>query len=175
MNREEIFYLLPYIFALAISLGVFLYSWRHRHVRGADIYTWFVGGQTVTVLGFIFELISPGLQIKVLWDKFQWLTDSFLVFIPFLLFAVQFSEHKLRFPRLTWGIWLAFPILFTLLLFTDNIHHLIYPNPHLSTDYPFPDLQYDFTFVIYIYALIYVYSINLYGIKIGRASCRERV
>ncbi|MEP6894260.1 MAG: PAS domain S-box protein [Chloroflexota bacterium] len=164
MNREEFFYLLPYIFALAISLGVFLYSWRHRHIRGADIYTWFVGGQTVTVLAFIFELISPSLQIKVLWDKFQWLTDSFLVFIPFLLFAVQFSEHKLRFPRLTWGIWLSFPILFTLLLFTDNMHHLIYPNPHLSADYPFPDLQYDFTFVIYIYALIYVYSINLYGI-----------
>ena len=166
MNREEFFYLLPYLFSLALSLGIFIYTWQHRHVRGARIYSWFVGGQTLTILGFIFELISPNLQTKILWDKFQWLTDSFLVFIPFLIFSIQFTEFKLRYPRFSWGLWLSIPIVFTAILLTDSLHHLIYLNPHLSTDYPFADLQYSFTFVVYIYALAYVYSVNLYGISL---------
>ncbi|HEU0292516.1 MAG TPA: histidine kinase N-terminal 7TM domain-containing protein [Anaerolineales bacterium] len=166
MNREEIIYLLPYLFSQLISLGVFTYTWQHRWVRGATTYSWFVAGQTLGIFGFILELISPNVESKLLWDKFQWLADSFLVFIPFLIFSVQFSEYKLRSPRLTWSFWIALPTLFTVLLFTDSLHHLIYPNPHLNADYPFPELKYDFTWVIYIYALIYVYAVNLYGISL---------
>ena len=164
MNREEFFYLLPYVFSLALSLGVFIYTWQHRYVRGARLYSWFVGGQTLTILAFIFELVSPNLQTKLLWDKFQWLTDSFLVILPFLLFSVQFSEYKLRYPRAMWGCVLIFLLIFTALLLTDNLHHLIYPDPHLSADYPFPELQYKFTIIVYGYALVYLYIANLYGI-----------
>ena len=164
MNREEFFYLLPYLLSLAVSLTVFIYTRRHRHVRGARIYSWFVAGQTLTILGFILELISSNLQTKILWDKFQWLTVSFLVFIPFLLFAVQFTEHKILNPRLTWGYWIGMPVLFTLFLMTDNLHHFVYPNPHLSTDYPFPELQYDFTSLVYLFTVLYVYGTNFYGI-----------
>ncbi len=166
MNREESFYLIPYLLSLALSLGVFAYTWQHRFVRGARVYAWFVGGQALTILGFILELISPDLGTKLLWDRFQWLTDTFLVIIPFLIFCVQFSEYKLHYPRLTWGYWLGLPILFTLVLLTDNFHHLLYPNPHLSADYPFPELQYDFTIVVYGYTLFYVYGANFYGISL---------
>lgn len=147
-----------------ISLGVFIYTSRYRNVRGARTYSWFVAGQTLTIFGFILELISPNLQTKILWDKFQWLTDSFLVFIPFLVFSIQFSEYKLRHPRLTWAYWVGIPVLFSSLLLTDKIHHLLYPNPHLSLDFPFPELQYDFTFVVYLYAFLYIYSANFYGL-----------
>ena len=163
MNREEVFYLVPYLLSLSLSLGIFLYTWRHRGVRGAKVYSWFVAGQTLTILGFILELVSPNLQIKILWDKFQWLTISFLAIVPFLRFSIQFSEYKPRFPRLTWGFWLALPILFTAFLLTDNLHHLIYRNPHLSAHYPFPELHYDFTSITYLYAILYIYGVNLYG------------
>jgi PAS domain S-box-containing protein len=166
VDREEIFYLVPYVLALAVSLGVFVYTWLHRHVRGAGIYTWFVGGQCLTVFAFILELVGRNLEVKLLWDKIQWLTDTYLVFIPFLLFSLQFSEFRLSRPRLTWGIWLGIPILFTLLLFTDSLHHLVYPNPHLSAASPFPELLYDYTFVVYGYSLIFIYGINIYGISL---------
>jgi hypothetical protein len=91
MNREEFFYILPYLFSSGLSLAIFIYTWRHRQARGARIYLWFVAGQTLTILGFILELISPNLQTKILWDKFQWLTVTYLVVLPFLLFAVEFS------------------------------------------------------------------------------------
>ena len=110
MNREEFFYLLPYLLSLTLTLGISIYTWRHRQVRGARVYSWFVAGQTLTILGFILELVSPNLQTKIMWDKFQWLTDSFLVTIPFLIFSVQFTEHKLRYPRLAWGFFLSIPV-----------------------------------------------------------------
>ena len=166
MNREEVLYLAPYLLSLLLSLGIFLYTWRHRHVRGARTYAWFAMGQTLTILGFILELISPTLQIKVFWDKFQWLTLSYLIILPLLRFTIQFSEHKLRQPAFFWGFVLIFLAIFTALLLTDNVHHLFYPNPDLSNDAPFPELQYDFTYVIYIYLLVYLYGVNIYGISL---------
>jgi len=164
MNREQFLYLAPYLFSLLLSLGIFLYTWRHRYVRGARTYTWFTAGQTLTILGFILELLSPALGWKLFWDKFQWLTLSFLVILPFLIFSVQFSEYKVHFPLLAWGIVLAFLFGFTALLLTDNTHHLIYPDPSLSTDTPFPELTYDLTYIVYLYAVVYAYGPCLYGI-----------
>ena len=132
MNREEFLYLAPYLISLLLSLGIFLYAWQRRHVRGARAYAIFVLGQTASILGFIFELISPDLEIKLLWDKFQWLTETSIIIQAFLLFAIQFSEHKIRHPRTFWTFLLGPPLIFLIFLSTDSLHHLIYPNPHLS-------------------------------------------
>ncbi len=164
MNYEEFLYLLPYLFSLALTLGIFIYSWQHRHRRGARTYSWFVFGQTLTILGFILELISPTLEIKIFWDKFQWLTDTYLVILPFLIFSLEFSEYKLRYPSFVRAGLVLFIGVFTILLLSDDIHHLFYPNPHLSTDSPFPELKYDFTVVVYLYSIIYLYGANVVGI-----------
>ncbi len=166
MNREEVLYLAPYLFSLLLSLGIFAYTWRHRHVRGANTYAWFVGGQVLTIIGFIFELISPALASKIFWDKVQWLTLSYLIILPLLMFTIQYGEHTFRQPAFFWGPILAFLAVFTAFLLTDNVHHLFYPNPHLSSHSPFPELQYDYTYVIYIYVLVYLYGVNLYGISL---------
>jgi PAS domain S-box-containing protein len=146
--------------------GIFLYALRHRYIRGAQTYTWLVAGQMLATLGFILELVNTSLKNKLFWDTFQWLTTAFLVILPFLLFAIQFSEYKLRAPSFTWGLILTFLGIFTTLLLTDDIHHLFYSNPRLATGYPFPELRYDFTFLIYVYLLFYVYGASLVGINI---------
>ncbi len=46
---------------------------------------------------------------------------------------------------------------------TDNLHHLLYPNPHLVSGSPFSELLYDFTWVIYLYA-VYGYAITFWGV-----------
>jgi PAS domain S-box-containing protein len=164
MNRAEILYLAPYLISLIVLLGVFLYSWQHRYMRGAPAFTWLVIGQTLTVFGLIFGLISPNLETKVFWNTFQWLSHSFLVILPFLIFATGFSDHKFRYPALTWGIVLGFLFMFAAIVLTDSVHHLFYTNPRLSTDSPFAELQYDFSFVLFIYVLFYVYGAQFYGI-----------
>ena len=144
-------------------LGVFLYAWSHHQAKGAEVYSWVIGGQFLTSIGFIFELISPNLDTKLMWDKFQWLTDAFLVILPFLIFSVKFTETKFRYPKLFWGYWISIPSLFTMLLMTDGIHHLVYPNPQLNTYYPFPELHYEYTSVVYAFALLYIYGGTFYG------------
>jgi len=166
MSREEFLYLLPYFFPLLLMLGIFVYTWRHRYIRGARVYSWFVAGQAITVIGFLLELISPDIQTKILWDKFQWVTDSVLVVLPFLIFSIQFSEKKLKRPFITWGFWGGLLVLFFGVLLTDNIHHLIYSDPTLTASKPFSDLRYDFTIVVYVYTLVYIYGSTLYGVSI---------
>jgi PAS domain S-box-containing protein len=164
MDRDELYYLAPYLFSLLLSMGLFLYAWQHSYIVGARPFTWLIGGQILTTLGFIFELISTNLETKIFWDTFQWLTTALLVTLPFLVFAVQFSEHKVYAPPLTWGTVTAFLCLFTAFVLTDGIHHRFYSNPRLTTDAPFRELTYDFSWPIYLYLLLYAYGANLSGI-----------
>src|ERR1700690_3794734 len=137
MNRDEIIYLVPYLISLALSLGVLLYSWQHRQVRGASAYTWFVGGQTLSIFGFIMKLISPDLQSKILWDKFLWFVQGTLIIVAFLAFANQVTKYKIKHPGKVWVLVFVIPTIFNLLVITDNLHHLIYPNPQLILEPPF--------------------------------------
>ena len=162
MTRDELFYLAPYLISFLIILGVFIYTLRHMQVRGAAVYLWFVGGQTLTDFGFIFELVTPSLEIKILWDMFQWITDT-VVIVAFFLFATEFTEKKFKHPRLVWGLLLILPAMLIGMLLTDSIHHQLYPNPHLRASYPFQVLEYDFTTFVYIYALAFVYFVPIYG------------
>src|SRR5688500_15762390 len=165
MMIDRFFYLVPYFLSLGISLGILIYSWQHRKVNGARFYTWYMAGQFLSVGAFILEILSPQLEIKLLWDKFQWFTDGMFIILSFLLFTIQFTEHKLSRPKLFWFIAVATPVLFNLLVVTDSLHHLIYPNPHLSNASPYAELRYDFTTIVYMF-VVYIYLIPLYGMSL---------
>ncbi len=165
MNTDRFFYLLPYFLSLGLSLGILIYSWRHRKVGGAAAYTWFMAGQFLSVTGFVLEILSPQLEAKIIWDKFQWFIQGMLIIPAFLLFTIQFTEHRVYRSRLFWLVTLTIPILFNLLVVTDASHHLIYPNPHIESTYPYAELRYDFSRTVYIFAL-YIYLVSLYGISL---------
>lgn len=165
MNSDRFFYLLPYFLSLGISLGILIYAWQHRHVNGARFYTLYMASQFLSVSGFILELLSPELEIKLLWDKFQWLTDGMLIILFFLLFTIQFTEHKLYRSRIFWFTVITIPVLFNLLVATDGLHHLIYPDAHLNNAHPYAELRYSFSPIVYIFAL-YIYLAPLYGMNL---------
>lgn len=162
MNSEQLLYLAPYLISLGVSLGIFLYSWQHRNVKGARAYLWYVAGQLLSTMGFIFETISPNLSVKIFWDKFQWLTEGFIIIFAFLVFVFQFTEAKQRNPKLFWAIMLIIPLAFNLIVATDGAHHLIYENAHLEMSRPYSQLTYNFTPAVYLFSL-YIYGAPLYG------------
>jgi putative nucleotidyltransferase with HDIG domain/PAS domain S-box-containing protein len=162
MNRIQVLYLLPYLASLGLSVGVLIYASKRRRAKGVAAYTWYVGGQTLWILGFIFEMVSPGIPGKIFWDGFQWLAAS-IVIIAFPVFAVQYTEHKLRDPRGVFRLSFIVPALFTMLLLTDGWHHLVYQNPTLSQAAPFQELLYSYTPAVICYA-IYIYLTNSWGV-----------
>jgi PAS domain S-box-containing protein/putative nucleotidyltransferase with HDIG domain len=162
MNREEITYLVPYVLSLLFSTGILIYTWRHQNVRGGLTFSWAIAAQAFSIFGFIFEMISRELEIKIVWDKFEWFMQAAFI-ISYFSFVLQFTEHRLQNPRLTWGIIFTVPVIFLTLVLTDGAHQLIYSAPQLIYSYPFLELKYDFTFVIYLYS-IYIYSATLFGI-----------
>ena len=163
MTRAELLYTIPYLMSLILSAGIFIYAWQHRRVRGAAAFAWYVGGQTLYIAGFILEMINPTIGAKIFWDKFQWLAETMVVIIAFMLFAVDFTEYRFHYPKLAWSAILVLPLAFTILLALDPLLHLIYINPRLDPPRPFPELFYDFGPVVYIYAL-YIYAIPFCGI-----------
>jgi putative nucleotidyltransferase with HDIG domain/PAS domain S-box-containing protein len=164
MNRTEILYLLPYLGSLLLSAGVLFYAWQHRDAQGVHAYTWYALGQTLWIFGFIFELIGTDLSNKIFWDGFQWLA-GLIILVAFPVFAVQYSEHKLNRPRRLFWMSLIVPLVFALLLMTDNLHHWIYPNLSLSATTPFPELVYAYTPVVYAYGF-YSYLIIIWGLSL---------
>src|SRR4051794_4036344 len=125
MDLTEILYLLPYLASLGLSAAILVYAWRHRHIAGGNAYTWFVAGQTLTILGFILEQTTSNVAGKVVWDKVQWFTSEIYI-VAFPIFAIQFTEFKLGKPKLFLALLFAFPLVFGLLVLTDPLHHLLY-------------------------------------------------
>ena len=166
MEREQLLYLAPYAGALLLLAGIFLYAVRQPYRRGARPFAWLVGGQILTTFAFVFELFSPSLETKIFWDTVQWLTISYLVILPFLVFAVRFSEYRLNSPSLFWGLTLTFLGIFATFILTDHIHHRFYVHPQLTARQPFAELQYDTTLATYIYLLLYYYGATILGISL---------
>ena len=164
MNRAEILYLVPYLGSLILSAGVLVYAWWYRSARGVKAYTWYALGQTLWIFGFILELVCTDLSNKIFWDGFQWLA-GLVILIAFPVFAVQYSDLKLKHPKRMFWLSLIVPTAFALLLMTDSLHHWIYSNPSLNASGPFPELIYNYTPVVYAYG-IYSYLILLWGLSL---------
>ena len=164
MSRTEFLYLLPYIGSLTLSLGVFFFAWQRRETKGAQTYLWYVAGQALWIFGFIIELLMNETSGKILWDKFQWIA-GFPVLLAMPVFAVQYTEYKLKNPKRLFLLSTIVPLLFLFGLVTDPWYHLVYSNIHKIPGTPFSELHYDFTSLVYGYA-IYGYAINFWGFAI---------
>ena len=161
MTRVEILYLLPYLFSLFLSLGITIYVWEHRTVQGASAYAIVTSAQTLIVLGFILELLSPDLSSKILWDKIQWVFFA-LASISIPYFAFQYTNYKLPHPKLLLGLAGIIPALLVFGILTDPLTHLVYSNPALNETFIFGELQYHFTWFVDLFA-IYSYITSLFS------------
>lgn len=151
MDTDRLLFLIPYLMSAFLSLGILLYTWRKRYIRSARELSFFLLGQTFWLFGNILEMIATDVPIKIFWDKFQWIGGVIsLVSLPY--FAAQFANDSLRYKLRLSAMLAIIPVLFTLLLFTDQLHHLLYPDPVILTRPFFPELNYTFTWLVYTFS-----------------------
>jgi PAS domain S-box-containing protein len=162
MTRAESLNFLANFIPLGLSLGVTFYAYTKRHVQGTGAYVWYAVGQTLWILGFIMGMIIPNLGGKIFWEGFQF-TAGQLIVIAFPIFAIEYADYKIHRPRLMFWMSLIVPVVFTILVATNSLHHLIFLNPRLQSAHIFQKLDYDNTPVVYAYA-IYSYLILSAGI-----------
>lgn len=160
MNSTEIVYLLPYVASLGISLGVLWYVWTRRGAQGSIAFLWYVFGESLYILGYIFELSSPDLSKKIFWENFQWLALAIPI-VAFPVFVVQYTEYKINYPRRILALSTIIPIVFSILALTDTWHHLIYQSPHAVSNALFSELIYDYSPVVLLYA-VYGYGLAFF-------------
>jgi PAS domain S-box-containing protein/putative nucleotidyltransferase with HDIG domain len=152
MILEKFLYLLPYLLSLGFSLGILLYTWRHRYVRGATIYMGYMMAQTLWSFGFIMELTGNSLTWKISWDALQWVAAVWII-LTIAPFVIRYTGFHFKHPALIWGLLCIVPALFILLLVLDAKFHLIYQDPHLVVGPVFSELEYRFGIVVQSFAI----------------------
>ena len=154
MAIQDFVHLLPYVLSAATSIAIAGYAWG-RTVPGSRQFAVLAIAQAVATVGFIFEITSDELEVKLFWTNIQ--TIAFFVWpMAYFAFALKFTGRDLAGGRRTW-ILLATPFLiFLLLLFTDSSHGLIRPDVYIEHGEPFSALIINYTVPIYI-AGIYSY------------------
>jgi|GEM_PF-2142237 len=166
MTGQPLSYLVPFLVSLTIAVSMGLYTWRHRAVSGATPWTVVALSEALWILGYIFELLSPGLDGKIFWDNVQFL-GMFVVPTALLAFALDYTGRKLPRSKQTWVVLTIAPILLMCLVFTDDWHHLIRPDARLVTlrGEPFAALTYSFTTTFWLLSL-YSYALIFAGLAI---------
>lgn len=162
MTSSTLPYLIPYFVSLIISIGIAVYVWNHRHVSGGIYFAGFVIGQSIWVVGYVFELACRDLDAKLFWDNFQWIPSTFIPLSSFL-FVLHYVQNPLRHSRPFIYLMLFMQITFLVMIYTNPLHHFISSDARLIKNPPFDTLDYDFH-IGFIFWVLVAYSLMAMGI-----------
>jgi PAS domain S-box-containing protein/putative nucleotidyltransferase with HDIG domain len=166
MTRAEFVYLLPYLGALILSIALLVIIRNKHEASGSTAFFYYILGQNLYLLGFIFELITPTLKQKMFWESTQWIASCIPV-IAFPVFASEYAGFRLKYRRSLFAASFVTPVIFSMLVATDAVHHLIYHNSRLELSNPFHVLAYDYSpimigFSVYVYLVVAISCVMLF-------------
>ena len=177
MKWPALFYLLPYFISLATSAAVGIYCWMRRsEVPAAAAYGFVAFSQALWTLGFIFELVVPRFDQKLVWDDFQYIGAAGFV-VSFLAFTLVYTRRESK--RIGWICLLASVPLVLMVgsVFMEPPAHVrvvdIGPLQSLLYDFrPVTDLMSVYGYAVYLVCLgmlisSYMRSHPLYRKQIG--------
>ncbi len=137
-------YLAPHALSLLVELGILVYALGRLGVRGAGGFTLAVAGQAWWTFGYVFELSSPTLEGKILWDNLQFV-GTVAWGLGFFWFALSYTQKALPRVGLLWTLHALIYGSYLGLVFSDSHHHLIRPDARLESAASITSLVYSFT------------------------------
>lgn len=136
MSSIQLLYLSPVLLSVLLSIGLAVPVWRRRTSPGGLIFLLLMAAVGIWSLGYVIELLMPGLEAKVFWANVQY---TGIVFTPVLwfLFCMVYSGTYFREMFRGWMVlWAGFPLLTLVLTWTDSLHHLMRSAVFLDTAGP---------------------------------------
>jgi hypothetical protein len=133
-------YTLPLAVGAWISLALALYAWRRRTVPGADTFIVLALAVGGWCLGYSLEILSADLAAKIFWARVQYFGIAALP-VAWLTFALQYSRRDSWLSRRNLLLLSIIPLITILLVWTNDIHGLIWSQVVLNTSGPFPAME----------------------------------
>ncbi len=165
--EEELllFYIYPLVINAILGLFLALFIARYHLAPGARALLFLIFGASLWSNGYALELISPDLGMKLFWAKFQYFG---IVTVPlaWFVFAVQHLGPSAWTQRLLkYKAFLAvLPILTLCLVWTNEIHHLVWRETRLVGPDRMLEIEHGPWFWVYLvfgYCLLLLGSIQL--------------
>ncbi len=124
-------YVLPLVVATAVSAALALYVWRHRPAPGAEPFVLLMLAVAEWSLGYALELGCAGLWAKVLWAKVEYLGIAILP-VAWLVFALHYAGRERWLTPRNLALVAIEPLAVLLLVWTNDIHGLIWSSVRLD-------------------------------------------
>ena len=118
------------LLALAITIALSHYAWRHRQIRGGQAFFWLMLAVSEWVLTYALELASVTLAGKLLWAKLQYLGIAITPVAWFAL-ARSYAQPNSSLRRRTLALLLLMPSITIALAASNDWHGLIWRSARL--------------------------------------------
>src|SRR3989440_7420259 len=118
-------YIFPVVIAGVISAGLALYAWRRRLMAGVAAFSILMLAVAVWTLGYALELAGGDIPTKIFWLGIEYL-GIVIVPVAWLALALQYTGRtKWLTPRILVLLSIE-PLITLVLVWTNDIHHLIH-------------------------------------------------
>src|SRR5262245_50353672 len=168
MRWQDTPYVVPLLIAAATSTVLAIHAWRRRPAPGALSFVVMMLAVTEWTLGYALELQSSELPAIVFWAKVEYLGIT-VGPVAALVLAIEYTGREAWLTRKR-RIWLAaVPAITVVLVWTNELHGLIWRSVRLSVDDGFAmlDASYGLWFLVHA---AYSYLAMLIGIILVFAS-----
>ncbi|MBM4404768.1 MAG: response regulator [Chloroflexi bacterium] len=162
MDWHAFRYTIPFYIGVALLLILGATAWRYRPAPTATLTALLVWGIGTWSIPYALGLGSTDLDLKTWLSKTEYLSITFVSLIWFAL-AVAYSGHDEWITRKRIALFSIVPLITLVLVFTNELHHLIWEHISLEPSGPFLLWKADYGAVFWVYAA-YAYGLALTGI-----------
>lgn len=110
-----------------------------------------LGGQSFWAVGYMVELLVPGLEAKIFWDNLQF-TGADIAAMASLIFALCYTGRRLTSRVISWLLGVL-ALIDAVMVWSDPLHGLVRPEASLSARGAFLTLEYSYGPWFWVFAL----------------------
>ncbi|MDD5288505.1 MAG: histidine kinase N-terminal 7TM domain-containing protein [Dehalococcoidales bacterium] len=156
-----LFYQIAMLLSLLASLIVIALTWRYRKAHGAGAMIALAVATFVWALGFLLEANSDTLERQLFFNNIGYL-GSMSVPVAWFVFALHYTNGNRLLAGWKVAPFCIIPLVTVILVWTNNLHHLMWYNEHLITSGPFTVTAKNYGTFFWI-ALVNNYSLIVAG------------
>lgn len=172
MNFQFISYLIPLLISALITLGLAIYGYKYRTVKGAKPFTISMVIGVLWAVSNGLEMAGTDLYTKIFWANCQYFAYAFAP-VTWVIMVFKFTGKENWVNRRYILLLSIIPFITMILVWTNSYHHLIRYNVELNTEGVFPVVAKEYGLWFWVHT-IYGYILNSSSIIfLMRASWRR--